>query len=49
MASNELTAQFDPYQEMENYLERVAVSFVSKKCFFNYSAQFYSRSEGAIL
>jgi len=29
MASpGELTAQFDPYQEMENYLEKVAVSLI---------------------
>lgn len=26
MASNKMTAQYDPYQEMETYLEKVAVS-----------------------
>lgn len=28
MASEELTKQLDPYEEMENYLEKVAVSVI---------------------
>lgn len=33
MASKKLTTQFDPYQEMENYLEKAAVSMFVKNVF----------------
>lgn len=37
MASDQLTAaQHDPYQEMEKYLEKVAVSLICLHLFYKY-------------